>query len=584
MVVGTPGYMAPEQVFGEAVGASADIFSLGCVLYEMLSGRRPFDRDTPAETFGAILYAPTPALASSASPMPAALDGIVRHCLEKDPAQRFASARDVASALYASTLDSSPATPTQTRAAGGRASRPRSHSLAVLPFAASGDAADLGFLGEGVAEGVINAVAGVKGVRVIPRTLSFRHAGRESQPRAVGVELNSEMLLSGRLVVRGDQLQVQAELVDTSDESQIWGSRFVRPAADLEIVSRLLADQVCEAVTGRYRTRIRKPRAARKRQADTTAYREYLRGRSHWNRWTRDGLLAAIDAFKASAAADPGYALAFAGLADAYGGAGFYGYLPIGEAMPLAHEAAVLAVKFDPGLAEAHAVLGVEAMFFHWDWAAAERHLTKALALDAHSLTALVYYSLFLACRGRGVESLEHARRAERVDPLSLLALSSVAWGLLHKGDIEGAEAQLHRMLGIDPEFPEALIVLARLAEARGDFASAVDYQRRWFPSMGLRADEADLLWHAFDAGGCEAYWRACLEVFSHADASCPATPLAAAAMHLRLGETDAALSRLERAVEMRLPMLAFLGVDMQFVALHGEPRFQAILSRIGLA
>jgi tetratricopeptide (TPR) repeat protein len=295
-------------------------------------------------------------------------------------------------------------------------------------------------------------------------------------------------------------------------------------------------------------------------------------------------MLRAIDAFKASAAADPTYAPAFAGLADAYGAAGFYGFIPIADAMPLAHEAADLAVELDPSLAEAHAVLGTEAMFFRWDWAAAERHLTRALELNDRSLTVMVYYSLFLACRGRGAQALEYARRAERIDPLSLPALSSVAWGLLHTGDIEGAEAQLHRMLGIEPEFPEALQILAQLAEARDDFVTAIAYHRRWFPAMGLGAAEADVMRDGFESGGREGYWRASLGVLARADASCQATPVAAAAIHVKLGDADAAIAQLERALEMRVPMLAFVGVDVQFQALRGDPRFMAILARVGVA
>jgi tetratricopeptide (TPR) repeat protein len=383
--------------------------------------------------------------------------------------------------------------------------------------------------------------------------------------------------------VRGDQLQVQAELVDTSDESQIWGSRFVRPVTDLEVVSRLLADDVCEALRGRFQTRIRKPRTSRARHVDPTAYREYLRGRYHWNKWTRDGVLQAVDAFRASADADPTYAPAFAGLADAYGAACYYGYLPAAEAMPRAHRAAELALQLDPRLAEAHAVLGVEAMFFHWDWTAAERYLKKAVDLDERSLTAQVYYALFLACRGECGASLERARRAERIDPLSLLALSSVAWGLLHTGDIEGAEAQLHRMLGIEPEFFDALHILAHIAEARGDMVTAIGYHKRWFPWMGLRSEDADALQTGLDTGGREGYLRAYLTALERAEAGALPTPLLAASVCAKLGESDAAITHLERAFDMRLPMLAFLGIDMQFVTLRGDPRFDSLLERIGI-
>ena len=295
------------------------MFGLGCVLYEMVTGRRAFDRDTPADTMSAILNDDAPAPSASAIHVPPALDRVIRLCLEKPPDRRIRSARDLAAALRALAIDSAVTMPVAT--SGGPAARVLrdrleaggQHSVAVLPFVASGDVADLEFLGEGIAESVINAVAGVKGVRVVPRTLSFRHAGRESEPRALGVELNAEVLLSGRITVRGDQLHVQADLVDTSDESQLWGSRFIRPARDLSSLAPVIADDIIEAVRSRFdlaiTTRPDAMGATRGREAtQSEAYREFLRGRHHWNKWTQAGFATAIEAFRHAIDIDPSYA------------------------------------------------------------------------------------------------------------------------------------------------------------------------------------------------------------------------------------------------------------------------------------
>jgi TolB-like protein len=582
LVLGTMGYMAPEQARGDAVEAAADVFALGCVLHEMVSGRRAFERDTPAETLAAVLHAPVPALPAEAH-APPALSRAIEYCLHKSPERRFRSARDVAVALRTLLLDSGIGTPAPRRRASRAAAA--QHSVAVLPFASAGDAGDVEFLGEGIAEHVINSLSGVRGVRVIPRSLAFRHAGRESEPRAVGVELNAETLLSGRVTVRGDQVLVQADLVDTSDESQIWGSRFVRPATDIEAVAAVLAYDICEALRGRFQTRVSAPRRARARAGSSPAYRDYLRGRHLWNKWSRAPLLQSIDAFKAAIDLDPSYAPAYAGLADAYGASAYYGYLSPSDVMAFCRHAAERALDLDPTLAEPHATLGVGAMFFEWDWTAAEAHLSRALALNPRCLTAQAYHALWLACRGQLQGSLEAARRAERLDPLSLLAMSSVAWGLLHTGDVEGAEAQLHCMLTVDAEFTEALGLLARLAEARRDLDAALRWGRRWFSAAGLRLEGLDAMAEAAAADGWRGYWHAFLDALREMPSQgCPGQAIISASIHAMLGDPDAALDELERAADARVPMLAFLAVDMRFIALHGHPRFTAILRRVGLA
>ncbi|MBL8142946.1 MAG: protein kinase [Acidobacteria bacterium] len=594
-LVGTVGYMAPEQVRGLSLTPSVDLFGLGCVLFEMVTGRRAFERETPADTMSAILNDAAPTPSASGIQVPPALDRLIRFCLEKVPERRIRSARDLSAALRAVAIDSSAgAAPSLAGGRAGRTARGRTrgaspHSIAVLPFVASGDAADLDFLGEGIAESIINAVAGVKGVRVVPRTLSFRHVGREGEPRALGVELNAEVLLSGRITVRGDQLHVQADLVDTSDESQLWGSRFIRPARELSTLAPVIADDIIEAVRSRFDvqlTRARAPRAPRaKAPTPSEAYREYLRGRHQWNKWTASGFRASVDAFARAIDLDPSFALAHAGLADAYGAMAYYAHMPAADALPLARHAAHRAVELDPQLAEAHATLGIAAMFFDWNWVEAERRLTQAIALNDRSLTARVYYSLFLTCRGRLYEGLDAARQAERLDPMSLLAMSGVAWSLMHTGDIEATEAQVHRMMSVAPDFPDALAMLAHIAEGRRDVERALAYLRRWFPQVGIPESAVEALRRAHAAEGWTGYWRAYLGALDlQRGPGCIASSVYAAALHAMLGEPVAALDDLERARDARAPGLTFIGVDLRLGTLRGMPRFDALLAQLGLA
>jgi serine/threonine protein kinase/tetratricopeptide (TPR) repeat protein len=584
-VMGTVGYMAPEQLRGQHVGPAADVFSLGCVLFELVTGRRPFRGDTAADTVAAVLHDTPPALSNSGAAVPPALDRIVRHCLEKVPARRFRSARDLAVSLRSVSTDSGISVLARLPRGGTGARVSSSRSLAILPFAATGEANDLSFLGEGIAEALINSLSGLKGLRVVPRTLAFRHAGRDGEPRALGDELNADALVTGHLSIRGDQLHVQADLVDTSDESQIWGSRFVRPAHDLEAVAPLIARDICEALRGRFEIRVQKPRTSRPgKKPGSDAYKEFLRGRYYWNKWTREGVVRAIEAFKRAIDLDPVYAPAYAGLADGYGVAAYYGYLPAADALPLADHAAARALELDPGLAEAHATLGVSAMFFQWDWAEADRRLLHALALNDRCMTAHAYRALYLSCQGRTLDALEAARRAERLDPMSLLAMSCVAYGLLHTGDVEGAEAQLHRMLGVDPEFRDALMLLSQVAEARHNAELAVSYDRRWFPKVGLTPADADALLLEYREAGWTGYWRR--YVAALAQATSPedgAAAVLAATIHAKLGEHERALDALDRAYDAHVPMLAFCKVDVHLAALRGHPRFESLLRRLRL-
>ena len=322
----------------------------------------------------------------------------------------------------------------------------------------------------------------------MPRTLSFRYAGREGEPRALGVELNAETLLSGRIVVQGrSAARAGGAGGHLGRVPQIWGSRFVRPVTDLEVVaSRSLADDVCEALRGRFQTADQEaadvtraagrpdglPRVPARAATTGTSGRAKACCRPSTRSGRRQTPIAS-------------YAPAYAGLADAYGAASYYGYLPAAEAMPRAHHAAELALQLDPRLAEAHAVLGMSAMFFEWDWAAADASRSGG-EFGERSLTAQVYRAPFPGVPGRvrGLAREGGTGRTHR-PAVAAGAVSSVAWGLLHTGDVEGAEAQLHRMLGVDPEFFEALTLLSHIAEARQDVELATAYNRRWFPRMG---------------------------------------------------------------------------------------------------
>jgi TolB-like protein len=392
-ILGTIGYMAPEQVRGEEAEPTADIFALGCILFEMASGVRAFNGATPSETIAAIL-GQTPDLGL----LPGELAPIVAHCLEKTSERRFQSARDIALALRALLVDSE----------AFRIERPRLRSrsraslraVAVLPFVnVSGDP-EAEYLSDGLTESVINSLSQLPKLRVVPRSTVFRYKGHHPDLKAVGLALNVRALLMGRVLRHGDVLNVQAELVDVATESQLWGDQYRQNVTDAFAIQEQIAWQISEALRIRL-TAEEKRRLAKPRVVDGLAYQDYLRGRFHWNKWTEDDFRKAAEFFESAIARDPGYALAYSGLGDTYGAMAYYGFVPPRAAMPRSHAAAARALELDARLAEPHTTMALYHLFYEWDWPAAEREFRRALDLNPKYPIAVSFYGLYLATLGR---------------------------------------------------------------------------------------------------------------------------------------------------------------------------------------
>jgi len=581
-VVGTIGYMSPEQARGLPVGPESDIFSLGCVLYELVTGRRPFERATASDTLAALLTDTPERVAASGRHVPFELSRLIAHCLEKAPERRFRSARDLEFALRGVLADSDVVRGMQRRPGG----RGRARSIAVLPFANLSGDRELDYLGDGLAESLINTLAQVPRLRVVPRATVFRYKGRDISSRAAGVELNADLLLTGRVLQRGDRLDVQAELVDTSTESQLWGQRYGRALDDAFAVQEEIAREIAGAMRLKFAPAsrgLRKVPAPARQAPDPEAYRAYLRGRHLWSKWTAEGFRRAAEWFQQAIDRDPAYAAAWAGLADVYGAAAFYGYMPAGEVLPRARAAAKRALELDPDLAEAHATLAVDLLFFDWDLPGAERAATRAVRLDPAYATGHAYHALVLACRGRLAEALDAAQRAETLDPLSLLAASTVAWVQMFAGDAAAALGQVHHILDLDPKFPEARGLAVWIYESTGHYEPAAREARAWLPVFGLPAEAADRLAEAFAARGERGYWEERLALIDQIGTCGGQSAFYTAAVLMSLGRSDEALGQLEDATAGHEGSLVFLRVHPAFTTLHGTPRFEALAARVGV-
>jgi serine/threonine protein kinase/tetratricopeptide (TPR) repeat protein len=571
-VLGTLGYMAPEQVRGGTTDARTDIFAFGCLLYEMLAGRRAFQAGTPQEALAVVLRDEPPPIADVEGA--SRLEPIVRNCLQKDPARRFQSARDIAEALRAMLNES-----TGSRTAARRGNRGK--SLAVFPFVNVGLDPGAEYLSDGVTESIINNLSQLPRLRVVPRSTVFRYKGRDVDVRAAGLALNVRTILMGRIAQRGDVLNIQAELVDAATESQLWGQQFNRRVEDIFAVQEEIAWQISEALRLKLTGDEKKRLAARPTQS-TEAYDLYLKGRYHWNQWTPDGFRRAIEYFDQAIAVDPRYARAYAGKGDAYGAMAYYGYLHPSEGFPMSRAAALRAVELDSGLAESHVTLALGEMFHLWDWNAAERSFRRAIELDPKLALARSFYGLWLAARGRHEEAVAEARLAQKLDPQGLIINAGVGWSLYFARRFPDALVQAERLRDLYPDFLEGAVQLLGLHESTGrlrEAAAALALPNCYFggPEAGARAAAA------LEAEGAPGYWRVRIEALQERARRSYVPESFFALVHARAGNVDAALDWLEQAFVKRNGGMVFLDADPAFDALRHDARFQSVRERVGL-
>jgi eukaryotic-like serine/threonine-protein kinase len=574
MVLGTFGYLSPEQVTGERVDGRSDIFAAGCVLYEMLAGRRMFTGGTPQEVVANLMSGSRPALSALDTTTPAELRAIVSRCVDRDPERRFASASDLAMALR-SLLTVSTSRP----AASPRTSRVRGKSLAILPFVNTSGDPEIEYLTDGITESIINSLSQLAGLRVVPRSLVFRYKGVQSDPSTIGLALNARTVLMGHVVRQGDLLSIQAELVDTMTEAQLWGERFKQKTSDLLALQEEIAWQISEALrlklTGAQKKKLRK-----RVTVNPEAYQEYLRGRHYWHGWTPEGFQRAIQHFERALEHDPTYALAYAGLGNAFGASAYYGLMKPEEGFPRARAAALRALDIDPKLSDAHVTLGLERLFYGWDWAGAEASLKRALELDPESAIAHSVQGLLWMTCGRLDEALAASRRGRALDPLSPFISMGPAWACHFAGRHEEAIREARDVLSLKPGLEEAGNVLIGEYDATGRFAEAAELigrQRVWGLSLDGKA-----LREAYDRGGETAYWRERIDQMNRLGEVPPSARQSFAIVHTHLGEFDEAVRHLERMVEQHAGGSVFLGVDPILIRMRGMVRYDALIRRVG--
>jgi serine/threonine protein kinase/tetratricopeptide (TPR) repeat protein len=604
-VMGTVGYMSPEQVRGEKAEAASDLFSLGCVLYEMVTGRRAFSGKSAGDTMAAILKEDPPSVADSGKPVPAELERVIERCLAKEPGQRFHSAHDLAFALKGmlSVAGEKPiaAEPSPSRArlrgaiwtaaalailaaAGFFYWRNRAgqsiDSLAVLPFANMGGSEDADYLSDGITDSLIDSLSELPNLKVMSRSAVYRYKGKDADVKAVGRELGVRAVLTGRITQRGDNLSVRAELVNVDDNSALWGEQYNRKLADALAVQNDIAHQIVEKLRLRL-SNDQMTRMTKRQTANPEAYQLYLKGRFYAAKFDFENLNKGFDYLQQAIALDPNFALAYDGLSYYYALLDDW-YMPASEAGPKAEAAARKALDLDPNLVEAHVELANMYFFYDFDWAASEREYQRAFALNPNYAPAHENYSWYLVYVGRPGEAAAEARKAEELDPLLPEIGSIAAWGLLYARRYEESLAELRKCLELDPNYALAYWLEADNLDQLGRFPEAIAAAQKAQQILGENpSGPLSELVRAYALSGRRADAQRALDQLLALSKRNQVSKYLLAIAYAALGEKDQAFARLDQAYAEHAFQMGSLRVDPALDPLRSDPRFQELVRKM---
>jgi serine/threonine protein kinase/tetratricopeptide (TPR) repeat protein len=606
-VAGTVPYMAPEVLRGQPSDARSDLWALGVILYEMAAGHRPFQGATGFDLTSAILRDPPPPLPERVTP---GLGAIVRRCLDKEPSQRYQHGGEVRAALEALNVTASrgPGRPRagvaprwglvavgvvivvallaalgvgnlRERLSGPPAS-PSVASLAVLPLRNLSLDANEEYFADGMTETLISDLAQISALKVISRTSVMRYRASQKSLPEIARELNVDAVVEGSVARAQDRVRVTAQLVHAATDTTLWARSYERPLSD----ALKLQSEVAATIAGEIRVRLTPGERERLSAAATVtpaAHDAYLRGRYFWNTRTESGLQRSIQYFQQALDANPGYAAAYAGLADAYALVAGYGPVAPHDAFPRAKAAALRALELDPANAEAHTSLAFVVTIYDFDWTTGRQEFQKAIELNPNYATGHHWYGHYLMFIGRFDDAAAEMARAKELDPLSPIINTEIGYPKFFARQYDRAIDDYRKAIDLDPDFYRTFWLLGQAYEQKGMYEEAIAaIEKAVQLSEGNLVMQAALA-HTWALAGQSSRARKVLDQLTQVSSREYFSPYFIAEIHLALGEKDAALRWLERAYEARDYFFRWIAIDPRLDALRSDPRFQTLVRRV---
>jgi eukaryotic-like serine/threonine-protein kinase len=575
--VGTTGYMSPEQALGRTLDARTDLFALGVVVFEMATGRTPFQGETVAAVFDHLLNRRQPPLLTFNPTLPRSLETIIDKALEKDPEHRYRSAdeflRDLRGVPEAI---SPPANPVTT------AVEPKvSSSIAVLPFVDMSPGKDQEYFCHGITEEIITSLTSVPGLQVISRTSAFAFQSRDIEVTEIGRRLRVATILEGSVRKSGDRVRITAQLVSAEDGYHIWSKRFERDLSNVFVIQ----DEIAASILDEFRIR-RDTRLPERTPLNVSAHDAYLRGMYALNKWTEGAIRQAIAEFNQAITQDADFVLPYAALAEAH--IWFYsglGILPATETVPHARRAVDKALTLDPNLAHAYKVRGLIAMNHDWDRRGAEQALTRALQLGPGSASAHLWNAWRLALlEQRHDLALIELAEAERLDPLDLQVKTQIGYVHHFRHDLDRAIAQFEKVVALEPSFAFAHYALGDACTQRGQFDRAIVEFNKSIELSGRSVNHVGVLGYAYGRSGHRERANQHLDELRTRAAAGHVSPMWFALVHLGLSDLEGLFGWLNRAFEERDGSLILITAAVEFDPVRDNPRFRALLDRMGVA
>ncbi len=642
VVLGTAEYMSPEQARGLEVDERTDIWSLGVVLYRMVTGKTPFHGETMSDVIASILKTEPPPLVNEAGPVPRELELIISKALRKNREERYQHIKDLlidlrdckqeldfssrrgtsvtreqrswsSPSAQIETSGLQPATrfqnivnkikPHKLRAAAALvvliglvaigallysrnfavADPTGIDSLAVLPFANDTGDTEMEYLSDGMSESLINNLSQLTGLKVIARSSAFRYKGKNANAEEVARALGVKGILTGRVLRHGENLQVRVELMDARDNTQVWGGQYNRSGRDLMAVQREIAQEISRNLRLKLSS-LEQSRIAIPPTANAEAYELYLKGRFHWNKRTAEALTKSVDYFNQAIEKDPSYALAYVGLADAYVVIPYYSVTSPGDSYPKAKAAARRALEIDDTLAEAHTTMAAVLMNHDWNLRESTREFERAIELNPNYATAHHWYAREnLTIMGQFDKALAEMRRAQELDPLSPIINANFGKAYFNARRYDEAIQQLRKTVEIDPGFFVARHYLGSAYAMKGDFSAALAEYQKAHQLNEFDPHVIALTGRLYAVTGKRAEALEMIAKLKSIAAERYVADYSIALIYAALGEKDQAFERLEKSYRDHTVDMLTLHYDPLIDNLRSDPRFADLQRRVGL-